>query len=336
MLSKNHFYHRTIRKTVIAFGTIFKDIELYKYTKDSFEEISRTTVPLSYAGKEDFLTRLLGNPDLHNPTQITLPRMSFKMVGISYDPSRKLSSFSSSFHSIAGSNNTQYQQYAGTPYDLQFELYLYVRNVEDGTQIVEQILPFFNPDYTLTMNFVDDLNIKRDIPIILESVSEDNLYEGSAEETTRVITWTLTFKLKTYFFGPVNTAKLIRKSTANVYSDTKTSSDVIELNLASGNGSYKLGETIYVGETTQSSSVTADVLAWNTSTNILKVTNTVGKFTANSNVIGTISNTKRNINGVLPVSQQLVYISVTPDPPTANASDDFGYTEVIYESPNIP
>ena len=335
MLSKNHFYHRTIRKTVIAFGTIFKDIELFKYTKDSFEEVSRTTVPLSYDAKENFLTRLLGNPDLHNPAQITLPRMSFKMTGISYDPSRKLSSFTSSFHSVAGSNSTQYQQYAGTPYDLQFELYLYVRNVEDGTQIVEQILPFFNPDYTLTMNYVDELSIQRDIPIILEGVSEDTTYEG-AEETTRVIVWTLSFKLKTYFFGPVNTAKLIRKSTANVYSDTKTSLDVIELNLASGNGIYRLGETVYVGETTQASSVTADVLAWNTSTKILKVTNTVGKFTANSNVIGTISNTKRNINSVLPVSRQLVYISVTPNPPTANASDDFGYTEVIYESPNIP
>ena len=174
MLSKNHFYHRTIRKTVIAFGTIFKDIELYKYTKDSFEEISRTTVPLSYAGKEDFLTRLLGNPDLHNPTQITLPRMSFKMVGISYDPSRKLSSFSSSFHSIAGSNNTQYQQYAGTPYDLQFELYLYVRNVEDGTQIVEQILPFFNPDFCVTINDVPEMGIKRDLQITMEGIDYED------------------------------------------------------------------------------------------------------------------------------------------------------------------
>ena len=82
MLNKDHFYHRIIRKTVISFGTIFKDIELVKYTKDSFEEVSRTTVPLSYAGKEDFLLRLLGNPELHNPTQVNLPRMSFKMVEV--------------------------------------------------------------------------------------------------------------------------------------------------------------------------------------------------------------------------------------------------------------
>jgi hypothetical protein len=308
---------------------------LFKYTKDSFEEVSRTTVPLSYAGKEDFLTRLLGNPELHNPTQVNLPRMSFKMVGLSYDSSRKLSSFTSSYLPVSGSNNSVYQQYAGTPYDLQFELYLYVRNVEDGTQIVEQILPFFNPDYTLTMNFMDDANTKRDIPIILESVSEDNTYEGG-EQTTRVITWTLTFKVKTYFFGPMNSAKLITKSTANVYLDTQSSSDVLELKLDSGNGEYRIGETVYVGQSTQTSSVTAEVVSWDTGSNILKVTNTSGKFYANTNVISTINNTKRSISNVLPVSQQLLYISVTPNPVTANSTDDFGYTEVIYEPPNIP
>lgn len=335
MLSNQHFYHRTIRRNVVSFGTIFKDIKLVRYAKDTFTEIDRITVPLAYSGKDPLIKRIIGNPNLTDPTQILLPKMSFKMVGITYDPSRKLSSFTSNFGAVAGSNGSVYQQYAGTPYDLEFELYIYVRNVEDGTQIVEQILPYFNPDYTLTMTFVDSMNIKRDVPIILESVNQDIENDGP-EGTTRLIVWTLSFKMKTYFFGPITTAKVITKATANTYLYTASGSDIIELSLNAGAGDYRQGETVFTGDDLQISDASAEVLTWDSTSRILKVTNSNGYFVANANVKGVITGTSRKISSISPVAEQLMYLRVTPDPSTANSTDDFGYTETIYESPNIP
>ena len=196
MLSGQHFYYRTIRRNVIAMGTLFKNIQLVRYSKDTYDEIDRLNVPLTYAGKENFISKLYGDPDLKKHIQILLPRMSFEMTNIEYDPSRKLSSFLNSFNKIDG--NSVSRQYSGVPYNLEFELNIYVRNVEDGTQIVEQILPYFNPDYTLSMSFVDDMNITRDIPIILEDVKYDNSYQGPADTTVRVLIWTLIFFLVQY------------------------------------------------------------------------------------------------------------------------------------------
>lgn len=335
MLSNQHFYHRTIRRNVVVFGTIFKDITLVRYAKDTFDEIDRITVPLAYGYKDPLLKRILGNPSLNDPLQILLPKMSFRLVGINYDSSRKVSSFTTNYASVPGTNSSVYQQYAGTPYDLDFELYIYVRNVEDGTQIVEQILPYFNPDYTLSMSFVDDMNIVRDVPIILESVVQDIQNDG-LEGTTRVIVWTLGFKMKTYFFGPVSTAKIITKATANTYLYTTSSNDIVELNVNSGTGDYRSGEVIYVGDNLQTASATAEVLSWNANNRIIKVTNSTGMFTANANVKGIVTGTSRKISSILPVSQQMMYYSVVPNPTTANATDDFGYTETIYEQPNIP
>jgi hypothetical protein len=344
MLNNEHFYHRTIKRNVIAFGTIFKDIELIRYEKDTFNELGRITVPLSYASKETFLSRLYGDPDLKKHVQIILPKMSFKMVGINYDLTRKLSSFNTNFHSIPGTNGSVYKQYAGIPYDLNFELYLYVRNVEDGTQIIEQILPYFNPDYTLSMRFVDDMDIKRDVPIILESIEESITNEGDAD-TVRLIVWTLSFKMKTYFFGPVNTAKIITKNASNssnggaktnINSFNTSSTDIVEFNLGSGDGIYRIGEVIHTGKQLHGAEATAEVLSFNSTANILRVTNSNGLFAANANVVGTFTGTSRKILNIFPVDSEMVYLRVTPDPSTANVNTDFGYTEELYESPNIP
>jgi hypothetical protein len=142
--------------------------------------------------------------------------------------------------------------------------------------------------------------------------------------------------MKTYFFGPTSTAKVISKSIANTYLQTTSPNDIISLTVLSGNGNYRLGETVFVGDNLQAASATAEVLSWNTTTNILKVTNTSGAFSSNGSVRGTVSGTLRSINNVGPVDSQLVYISVEPNPTTASSTDDFGYTEEIYETPNIP
>lgn len=331
MLSNQHFYHRTIRRNVIAFGTLFKHIQMVTYDKDTTTEIDRVTVPLTYAGKEDYITRLLGNPDLHKETQIDLPRMSFEMTDISYDSSRKLSSYLSSFSQIPGQAGA-YQQYIGTPYNLGFELNLYVRNVEDGTQIVEQILPYFNPDYTLSMVFVDSMGIAKDVPIILESIRYDPSYQGMSDAATRILTWTLTFKMKTFFFGPIISGSIIRTSTANTYLYNTSQLDNIEMFLnPNGFGSFKLGETVYQGTSLPDATATADVLAWDSISGKLVVTNAVGNFQANANVHGTISSASHNANTISTHDKLLDSIVITPNPFDANLNNDFGFTEVNTE-----
>ena len=331
MLGNNPFYYRTIRNMVVAFGTIFKDITLIRYAKNTFDEIDRLNVPLKYAGKEDFLTRLAENFDLHKPTQINLPVMTFEMTNIEYDATRKLSSFLSSSNQISGSLNNASQQYQGVPYNVEFELNIYVRNVEDGTQIVEQILPFFNPDYTLSMMFVEDMGINREIPIILENVKYENKYEGQAETTVRTLVWTLTFKMKSYFFGPISTTPLIRSANTTVSVTTGNSSgNLIDiLTLSPGFGSYTLNEIVYQGDNIATASITAIVTDWNSSSNVLTVSNVQGTWKPSANVIGSISNASCALISFAPESSLASSIYVTPVPSDASLGQDFGFSTSI-------
>jgi hypothetical protein len=217
MFSTNHFYHRIIRKNVVAFGNLFNNITMLKYSKDGTEEHGRQTVPISYSGKENFVSRLFAEPELAKATQIQLPRMSFEMTSLSYDSSRKLSKFNTVTKVNPGDVNTVSKVYGPVPYSIGFELNIYVRNVEDGTQIVEQILPFFAPDYVITLNYLDGYDIALDVPIQLDTVDYTPQYEGP-DITPRILIWTLTFTMKTFFFATEDrTAKIIRKTVANTY-----------------------------------------------------------------------------------------------------------------------
>jgi hypothetical protein len=214
MLGVNHFYHRTIRKIVVAFGTIFNDIQLVRYTKDLSEEKERFRIPLSYGSKEKYLTRINSDPDLQKSIQIAVPRISFEMTGMSYDSSRKQISTLRNF--AKGSTiSTLRSQYVPIPYNFDFSLSIFVRNTEDGTQILEQILPFFTPDFNLTVNFIPELQQKYDVPIILNSVNSQVEYEGDMS-STRLITWDLEFTVKAYIWPAVTAAALIRSANTNI------------------------------------------------------------------------------------------------------------------------
>lgn len=215
MLSNSHFYNRTIRKVVVAFGTIFNDIQLVRYTKDQRTERERFKVPLSYGSKEKYMTRITSDPNLQKSVQIVVPRISFEMTGISYDSSRKQISTLRNFAS-ANSSTRMNTQFAPIPYDFNFSLSIYVRNTEDGTQILEQILPFFTPDFNVTVDFIPEMNQKYDLPIILNSVNPTTDYEGDLM-TTRLITWDLEFTVKGYVWPSVNTSKYIRQANTNIY-----------------------------------------------------------------------------------------------------------------------
>jgi hypothetical protein len=184
--------------------------------------------------------------------------MSFEMTSLSYDSSRKLSKFNTVTKVNPGDVNTVSKVYGPVPYSIGFELNIYVRNVEDGTQIVEQILPFFAPDYVITLNYLDGYDIALDVPIQLDTVDYTPQYEGP-DITPRILIWTLTFTMKTFFFATEDsTAGIIRKAIANTYN------------------------------------------------------------------MGTTSNT------------QIVYQSEEPNPNTALANSDYGFTSIVFEQPNIP
>jgi hypothetical protein len=214
MLSNKHFYNRTIRKIVVAFGTIFNDIQLVRYTQKNVEK-ERFKIPLSYGSKEKYLTRITSDPNLNKSVQVVVPRISFEMTGINYDSSRKQTSTLKNF-SKTSNPTTINTQYVPVPYNFEFSLSIYVRNTEDGTQILEQILPFFTPDFNVTVNFIPDMNQKYDLPIILNSVNTTTDYEGDMM-TTRLITWDLEFTVKSYLWPSINLGKIIRQANTNIF-----------------------------------------------------------------------------------------------------------------------
>ena len=210
------FYHETIRKVIVSFGTMFNDIHLVR--KDNDGNINQSMkVPLAYGPREKFLVRLREDVDLTKQVAISLPRIGFEIRNLSYDPTRKLNRVQK-FKTVKGSAAKQLDtQYMPVPYNLELELYVMAKQSDDALQIVEQILPYFQPDYTIT---ISDLGggTKRDVPVILNSISYEDNYEGDFEQR-RALIYTLSFNAKFYLFGPVSSAKVIKTVQVDQYTD---------------------------------------------------------------------------------------------------------------------
>ena len=206
-----YYYHEIIRKTIIAFGTLFNNIEI-KHKTQSGAPHSTVKVPIAYGPTEKFVARLEQRPDLRNRVAITLPRLSFEMDGISYDASRKVSTMQTFKAFTNDGSKTARKVFMPVPYNLSFKLYAMTQYNEDSLQIIEQILPFFQPSFNLSVNLVSSIGEKRDIPMILDSVNFEDNYESGMDEK-RVIIHTLGFTAKTFLFGPVadNASGLIKK-----------------------------------------------------------------------------------------------------------------------------
>jgi len=222
-----HFYHKQIRNTVIAFGTIFNNINI-KRLDSSGNPLQNIKVPLSYSPKEKFIARLDQNTDLtgdDSAVAITLPRLAFDITGYSYDPSRKLNKNQKLGVVTTNADTTKLNtQYMPVPYDVSFELNAFTATSDDGLQILEQILPYFQPDYTVTM--IQDstyMDTKRDIPFILESVDYEDSYTGSLTTLRRII-YSLKFTAKIYLYGPISQSAVIKKVSADLYDNTSDQS----------------------------------------------------------------------------------------------------------------
>jgi hypothetical protein len=209
------FYWGTVRKSIVAFGNMFNNITIDR-RNSSNNVVESIRVPLAYAPKQKLLARIEQQPDLENKNfQIVLPRMSFEMTGIEYDPSRKISPIQQN-RAVNASSDTLNQQYAPTPYNINMTLYIYSKNQDDGLQVLEQILPYFNPDYNLTLKAIPALNILNDLPILLENIQYEDNYEGDFA-LRRSIIWTLNFVMKLNFYGPINKQGIIRKVIATTF-----------------------------------------------------------------------------------------------------------------------
>ena len=211
------FYHETTRKVVVAFGTLFNNIQLVR--KDNAGVVTQSMkVPLAYGPRQKFLVRLREDPDLTKQVAITLPRIGFEINGLSYDPTRKLNRVQKFKKTKSGETSKLDTQYMPVPYNLGFQLYVLSKNSDDSLQIVEQILPFFQPDYTLTINDMPDMSVKRDVPVVLNSISYEDDYEGNFE-TRRAIIYTLDFTAKFYLYGPVTSSGVIKTVTVDQFTD---------------------------------------------------------------------------------------------------------------------
>ena len=218
-----YFYNEILRRTIISFGTLFNSISIKQSGGETDASIIR--VPLAYGPTQKFLARLTQSPDLNKATSLSLPRMSFEFTGLTYDPSRKVTSTQKIVvQNPDATTPDEKKVYMPVPYNMQFELAVMCKLNDDALQITEQILPYFQPSYNLSVNLVGSINEKRDIPVVLENITMQDDYEGDFE-SRRVLLYTLRFTAKTYLFGPVTDASkdIITKSTLNYLTGTDTS-----------------------------------------------------------------------------------------------------------------
>ena len=218
----NYFYHEIIRKTVIAFGTLFNDIHV-RHEDQAGNPISDIKVPVAYGPRQKFLARITQQAELNKATQITLPRMSFEITSIQYDSSRK-AGITQTFKAPNKDNEDKLTKvFMPVPYNIGFDLNILVKLQDDGLQILEQILPFFQPAFTLSIDLVKSIGEKRDVPMVLNSISQQDDYEGDFS-TRRALIYTLSFTAKSFMFGHIsNTPEgLIRKVQLDYYSDSNT------------------------------------------------------------------------------------------------------------------
>ena len=216
-----YFYNEIMRKMTVAFGQIFNNIQIKR--RDSAGAIVQSIrVPLAYAPKEKFLVRLEQQANLQEDraVSITLPRLGFEITGLSYDSSRKLNKMNKTIRVKSNEEGKKTNfNYTPVPYNINFSLYSFTATAENGLQIVEQILPFFQPEYTVTMNVVPEMQLVRDIPIILNSVNYEDTYNGEFTQRRAVI-YTLQFTAKTYLYGPMSNQKVIKEVQSDLGADT--------------------------------------------------------------------------------------------------------------------
>ena len=294
------YYHETIRKYVAVFGTLFNDINVIR--KDADDTIKeQIKVPIAYSPRDRWILRLRrarGISGTDEAVAMTLPRMGFDLTGITYDGTRKLNTMGQVFAAnTAASSSTLLKQFNPVPYNFDFSLYSMVSNAEDGAQIFEQIVPFFTPEFTVSVNLVPSMNIKPDVSIILNSTTTEDSFEGDFT-TRREIVWTFGFQLKGYIYPDVKSGSV-------------TKSVIVNLRMPAEEA--EVPEYIILEDSSDFS------------TNYLLLDADAGSPTA-TGIMKFITETSSTSSGAAGIKSRL---TVTPGPGDVTANDDFGYTETF-------
>ena len=289
------FYHQTIRKYVAAFGTLFNDLKVERKNSGG-AVVERVGVPLAYGPRQKWLLALRESIEQRKVLATKTPRMGFALTGLNYDSGRKLNTLGRNIaaNTSAGTSSLM-TQYNPVPYNFDFELYILVNNAEDGTQILEQILPYFTPEFTVTINTVPDMGIKADVPIVLNSASQTDEYEGD-QATRRTIIWTLSFLMKGYVYPDIKTSAVIKSIEVNFR---------IPANTEDGD----LVQDFVVLESTIEGARTSDYILLETG-NYERILNE-----SSSQDVGDATVKTR--------------YTVTPSPTTATADTDYGFSETF-------
>ena len=222
----DQYYNGVIRKYVIAFGSLFNDIVIQR-RNTAGQRIQSIQVPIAYGPKEKFLVRLRQDPNLSQQVALTLPRMGFEITALTYNGARKLSSSLRNVAINSADNNKVKSQYVPVPYDITFALSIMCKNADDGAQILEQIVPYFRPEFTLNIRLIPELNIVVDTPVVLQDISIEDTYEGNFDER-RALVHTLNFSMKGYLYGPSSKTGVIKRSQVFFFQDTAADIGPIE------------------------------------------------------------------------------------------------------------
>jgi len=296
-------------------------------------------VPINYGPKEKYLSRLRQDPNLSRQVEVVLPQLSYDQPSMNYDPQRALQ-MTNKMANVGGASDHLLSMFTGAPWDLSFTLSLFARNIDDAYQVIEQIIPFFRQDYTLSINVMPEMGEagKKNFPLILQGMDTNIEYEGPYE-TIRMIQWDLNFIMKATYYGPVANTPLITTVTTTMYNAYGLFDEFVDLEFYAntGTGSFKTGEIVYQGRTLNESYVQGEVAEWNANLGHLRLANvSSGHFL--SNVV--IKSAESNASGYIVFTAEEVptpmsRIVVTPDPANANANSSYGYHTTITEYPQL-
>ena len=319
-------YNRIIRKLVVGFGNLFNNITLVRYNPDN-TEAERVLVPIAYAPKERYVMRLEDDYTLDKKVQIALPRFSYEMTGMRYDSSRKQNT---NIRNFSATPSGVVAQYNPVPYDFDFSLYLYVRNIEDAHQIVENIIPYFTPDYTIKLNLIPEMGIVKEIPIILDKAEHEIVYEGPREQETRMVIWTFNFTVKGFIYGKQSEAGLIKTSITNIYNQITPDQEVkFTMDLSSGIGTYQIGEIVYQGYSPATATARGKVILFDN--NSLHLTQIEGNFVSTQPIYGINTRANYLFTSYNLTPEKLVEINISVDPINANITDPWVANTTITE-----
>jgi hypothetical protein len=325
----DHYYHRIIRKVTTVFGTLFKNIYVKHYDKYGVE-ITRQKVPLEFSAKEKFFNLLHSDPSANMDVARSYPRIAFNFEGIVPDFERKLNNnHKNATYSIKNGQPSIRYQATPVPYVFHYTVAIAARSTEDGAQIIEQILPYFTPTYSIKMNVIPEIDEEIDLMITLQSVNYSLDYEGDFE-STRNIEWTLDFTVKGAFYGPITEIGPIKRAETSLKVNWFSIGDILEVQTHNVTRNFRDDEVIYQGNTYNDATAKGRYIRTYSSNNVantasLEIQLLEGKFKANTEIVGSVSKTRQFLYSIDNYEATTEKVIVAVDPPTANV-DDYGYS----------